>query len=435
MVTKVVSSKNRAQKVDPKEQPRTQADVRIQQAQTKSQSGSTLVSTPHTIADKTQPRTPTDQKTVKPEEADIHDHIHEHVETLETVRSYAGLGLKFSKMQKVIGPVTSAMQATPAIAQIETALIGLGGVLGLVLSICSIFKKTRFIATLETIKKGGWKNCTRKEKTAFRKIIRSQAGLDAMLSKEFTTKHNIHSGSFAQLTVEQIDAMIAQTERKRMMDIISAVIFTLSTAIFMGSLIAAPPLWLGFIPLILFIVTYIIDKKMDSNGSCSIIDIITPGFIKDYKGLDRILNFAQSYDLCAYFNPNKAIFAQYLSSNQMEALDKKMKKIKEAIKDQSHEDNIEKLKQEFSEHLKKMLKKRADIDKTGMVGMGIAAGGAGLMLAPLSMLALIIILPAVVIGGFIAWKPHLLHKTSEEKAERPNGSFFETAETHFGIVH
>lgn len=342
----------------------------------------------------------------------------EHAGTLETVKGATGHAktvLKFASLQKVIPPL-SAVVSSHTFSYISTSLATITGFLGLVLSILSIAKKNRFITCLESLQKNG--KVEGKDRAFFKKLIGKQTNMVGMLSEEFVKAHNIHSKCFSKLDKIQLETVIQQVKYKRTMDIIGAVITVISVAITIASFVVAPPIWLPFVPITLFLIAYIIERKIDASGQSSIKDMFTPAFVKDLRNQDIIAKYLEFGDLYRWFHSNEAIFAFYLTPEEMELLKKEAKKIEKAIL--ADDANVEELKKEFSKTCKEMLKSKITRDKVEIVGTGLFLGGASLMLAPLGLWALAVVIPTLFIGCLLKLQSTLFVPVLGTPQENPS---------------
>jgi F0F1-type ATP synthase assembly protein I len=341
------------------------------------------------------------------------DKILGHAGTVEGIKggtAAAKVVMKFAALQKTI-PSLSALASSQPFGYIASSLATITSFLGLALCVLNIAKKNRFITCLESLKDK--KKLGKKDEAFFKTLISKQTNMVSILSEEFVKKHNIQGECFSQLSNDELEMIIQQVKYKRTIDIIAAVITVISIGILIASFITAPPLWLTFVPIILFLIAYIVEKKIDSNGQSSVIDMLTPAFIKDLKNQDILVKYLQFGDLYQWFNNNTAIFAFYLTSEEMELLKKEAKKIDKAIV--GNAPNVEELKKEFSKRCKEMLESKTTRDKVETVGTALFLGGAGFMLAPFGLWALAVVIPTIMIGCLLKFKPTLFAPGFREK--------------------
>ena len=363
-------------------------------------------------------RTPTDKTTLPsaPKTQVLKEIVENHLPTVSTVRSASTFAIKFGKFQKALTPLATVLQASNAITYLEQGLVGLGSILGIASSISNIRQKNKFLECLKALKKGYF--VSQQEKEDFIKLIEKPDILEKCLSREFIKRHNIHIDRFFDMKDGEkvvrldlslhnnLDEIIAQVERKKIMDAINCIIFTLSLAIFIGGMIVAPPFWLSFVPIILFAFAYVMEKEIDYSGAPLNAEMFIPDFIKDIQTQSAIVDLLETTDLHYHFRSNKALFASHLKNEEIKQLDEKIAKIQKA----KVEDGPE-LRKDFSRSLRKMLKKKTTKDKIETVGLGLMAGGGLSMMAPVGPFALIAILPVILAGLFLKVRPNTLMAT------------------------
>jgi dsDNA-binding SOS-regulon protein len=335
--------------------------------------------------------------------------VESRVTNAKTAHTVVSSAITFFKSQKALASTSTALQASNAVGYVEKSLIGLGSLLGIIAALIKIRKKNRFIAGLESLKKHRFESY--KERDDFIKLLEKPENLAEFLSREFVTKHNIHVDRFFSINAEgkkilqldldvhnMIDDMIAQTKKKQVMDKVGAVIFIFSLAIFIASM-ATPVGWLTLLPMILFALAYVIEKKsIDNGGAPWSIEMFLPDFIKDMKNQSKLLKALELVDLSPYFNTNKAFFATYLQDEEMKILEEKTRKINSAFQ-RSEQARYETLTKEFSNKLKEMLTAKMKRDKLQIAGGALAAGGSTAMLAPIGVLGFAIFLPIILVGA------------------------------------
>lgn len=342
---------------------------------------------------------------------DLQGILEDHLPTAASVQMYSSAAIKFSKFQQVLTPVAMVLQASNAVTYFEQALACLGSILGIVAAIVKVKQKNRLIEGLESLKKGRFNS--QKEKQDFVTLIKKPDILAQCLSKEFVKKYNIHIDQFfgmkngkevVQLDIslhKKLDEIITQIKTKRMMDVINGLISTLSLAVFIGSMVVMPPLVISYLPIIFLVLAYVMEKRIDNLGASLSLEMFIPDFIKDIQSQTKILDILKITDLHRHFTSNKALFATHLKADEIKELDKKIKKIKKA-----KPENIDKLRNDFSLSLKRMLKKKTTQDKIEAIGLGLIAGGGISMLAPIGPFALIAILPVILAGLVLKLRPN-----------------------------
>lgn len=324
--------------------------------------------------------------------------------------------------QKVIPAVASTLSSDFA-KTMGSSLFIVSSVLGSVIYGLNLLQKTRFIDGLHCLQTN--KFPSEKHKKAFIKLIKKSGNLSKILSPEFCKTKNIHSqlfldkgGNLKPINKTTLCLMMQQAKRKRVMDGIGLVISVLSLAIFLASLATPIPIWVVyFLPSLLFTTTYILEKQFIDNNAFSLSHFL-PDFIKNMQNAQDLIKIE---DLAAYFEKNRARFGLYLTDEEGKELDKRMAEIKRGRIDNGYYHVQEAAKEEFSKHLRKILKAKVTKDKIEMAGLGFLGVGGALALLP-SPALLGAILPLVGIGLVLKFKPSWFLSTRVENKPQSKDS-------------
>ncbi len=312
--------------------------------------------------------------------------------------------MQLGHVQRVIPAVTAALSSDVS-KTIGTSLFIVGSILGSLIYGLNLLQKTRFIDGLNCLKNNRFPS--KKHKKAFIKLITKPGNLEKILSPEFCKKYNIHVGLFITakgglkpICKKTLHLMMEQAKLKRVMDGIGLILSILSLTIFLASMATPVPVWIvHFLPTLFFITTYVIEKQFIDNASLSLTHFM-PDFIKNMNNAQQLLEIK---DLSAYFEKNRARFGLYLTDEESKQLDEKMAQIRNDQIDYQRYQSLEAAKEEFSEHLRKILRARVTKDKIEMGGLGFLALGGALALLP-SPALLAVIVPLITIGLVLKFK-------------------------------